>query len=660
MITALNKQTNEVLGFPDGMSQDSIESAIHSDKIGRPDVDINPNTYDTVIRPALKESMAKNDPNILYNARVKQLEVDPFLSTLFNPFGLLKSSNPEIQEEQKLNVQAHPDQAMIGNLTQQVGTISATAGMAGGLIEPIAARLGLLARGMTPMAIRTAAIGSGEVLPKLAGEAIQKTVTSAASAGMIGAFYQGISSSVEQGKGVLDNNQAPDLRKIGESIASGLGWSVYGSGGAFTGKLLGISAASATVGGTAYLMSKMDGASESDARLNGVVMTAFTAVTHGNFTFEARKKLVSDLQDTFAGYTKAKNPDTEQNNIHKLVGDEIVGKSAKELLREKYKSQMDEWNKNFYVKNIRTEADNLRNPQEISNFENEGGGQGQHQPIKRNPVKKKLTPKQIKDYTELQKQINSLENEGGNYAINEVTKTQEDTEELVKRLSDQVLSMENEGSPSVPLNNDEERIFSYKSKDRMKTSKIAKSIENKSRNNDLNLSINSDEQSLEMQSEGSPANKLTKSIEGFDKLAKYRPTTFSEQEKIAKRVLENINESRAIIRGEKDLPENLEGVALISEMEKYLKNNPSEEINYELANSPLVTETSEHARGLSVARMREPDSYAASIAELKSKKLQMNKNTSKEIPRKAKEEMNKINLSKEELSLDKFLDEIKC
>ena len=104
MITALNKQTNEALGFPDGMSQDAIEAAIQSDKMGRPDVDVNPNTYDTVIRPALQESVQKNDPSVLYNARIKQLQVDPFLSTLFNPFGLMKSSNPEIQEEQKLNI----------------------------------------------------------------------------------------------------------------------------------------------------------------------------------------------------------------------------------------------------------------------------------------------------------------------------------------------------------------------------------------------------------------------------------------------------------------------------------------------------------------------------------------------------------------------------
>jgi len=634
MITALNKKTNEVLGFPDGMSQDAIDSAIQSDKMGRPDVDVNPNTYDTVIRPALKEAAQKNDPSIVYNARVKQLQVDPFLSSLFNPFGLMKSSDPNIQEEQKLNIQAHPDQAMIGSLVQQVGTISATAGIAGPVIEPLAMKLGFLARGMTPMAIRSAQVGSEELLPKVAGEAIRKTVTSAASAGMVGALYQGVSSSVEQGKGFLDNNKAPDLLKIGKSMAEGLGWAVYGSGGAFTGKALGISASAATIGGTAYVMSKADGASEADARLNSVLMTSFTAITHGNFSFEARKKLVSDLQDTFAGYTKEKNPDTEQNNIHQLVGDELVGKTAKELLRDKYKAQMEEWNKSVYVTGIRGEADKLRNPEEISAMENEGGGQQQGKEVNLPP--KKLTPKQKKDFSDIEKQIQALENEGGAYAINKVIEEHSDTEELVKRLADQVLNMQAEGGPASPVSEEENAAFRkiHQVEIEKGTSKIGKSIEAKSK-----------EQGI---------------TEGFENTAQYRPTTFEEQEKLASKEIKDIDNARAMIRGEKPLPKNLEGVALIAEMEKYLKTHPDDEIAYELANSPLVTETSEQARGLSVARMRERDSFAYKISELKQKKMLMAKEVAKDVPKKAKEAMSKINLSKEDLNLDKFLDEIKC
>lgn len=607
MITALNKQTNEALGFPDGMSSDAIDSAIHSDKMGRPDVDVNPNSYDTVIRPALKDSMAKNDPNILYNARIKQLQVDPFLSTLFNPFGLAKSSDPNIKEEQKLNVQAHPDEAMVGSLAQQLVAISAVAAVTGPAVAPLAARLGLLARGATPMAIRTAVIGSGEVLPKIAGDAIEGVVKSAASAGMVGALYQGISSSVEQGKGMIDNNKYPDLLKIGTSMAQGLGWAVYGSGGAFTGNLMGISAASATVGGTAYLMSKADGSSESDARLNGIVMTAFTAVTHGNFTFEARKKLVSDLQDTFAGYTKAKNPDTEQNNIHKLVGDELVGSAAKSVLTDKLNKQLEDGaeqlskiNKfkiineiNMTKKNINFIKEDLPNLQMGEAHD----AQSNIEDLESNLVN--LARK-------LREQLQSLENEGGSYAINQVVKENSDTEELVKRLADQTFG----------------------------TSKIGKSIEQKA--------------------------KDAGTKEGFDKTAQYRPTTFEEQEKLASKEIKDIDSARAIIRGEKPLPKDLEGVALIAEMEKHLKEHPDAEIAYELANSPLVTETSEQARGLSVARMREQDSFAQKIAELKSKKLQMSKEVAKDLPKRAREEMNKVNLSKEDLNLDKFLDEIKC
>jgi len=639
MITALNKQTNEVLGFPDGMSSDAIDAAIHSDKIGRPDVDVNPNTYDTVIRPALKESMAKNNPNILYNARIKQAQVDPFLSTLFNPFGLFKSSDKDIKEEQKLNVTAHPDQAMIGELAQQTATIAATAFVGGPIIAPIAERIGFLARGMTPMAIRSMIVGSEKVLPKVAGEAIRKVATSAASAGILGAFYKGVSSYVEQGKGFLDNNQAPDLLKLGKSVVEGLGWSVYGVGGAFTKGSLGITAASATVGGTAYVMSRADGASESDSRLNSIMMTAFTAVTHGEFNFESRKKLVSDLQDTFAGYTKAKNPDTEQNDIHRMVGDELVGKTAKDLLRDKYKAQMEEWNKSVYVTGIRGEADKARNPAEVSAMENEGGGQeqGKNEPIVQKP--KKLTPKQKKDYEDLQKQISDLENEGGNYAINEIAKTQVDTEELVKRLADQVLNMENEGGALAQEKEEEKGEEAHKEAKVELTpkegvSKIGKSVEQKAFDQGV--------------------------TKGFDKTAKFRKTTFEEQRKLTSGASKDVNKMRATLRGEEPLPENVEPAAYIAEVEKYLKDNPSADIAYELANSPLITETSEQARGLSVARMREQDSFSQAIAELKAKKLIMSKEVAKDIPKKAKEAMEKVNLTKEDLNLDKFLDEIKC
>ena len=82
-------------------------------------------------------------------------------------------------------------------------------------------------------------------------------------------------------------------------------------------------------------------------------------------------------------------------------------------------------------------------------------------------------------------------------------------------------------------------------------------------------------------------------------------------------MLLNIEKSRAIIRGEIELPKGLKGTSAIIAMEEYLKKNPNAEMAYELANSPLVSETSAAAQELRIAAEREPDSFTAKIQELK-------------------------------------------
>lgn len=172
-----------------------------------------------------------------------------------------------------------------------------------------------------------------------------------------------------------------------------------------------------------------------------------------------------------------------------------------------------------------------------------------------------------------------------------------------------------------------------------KTSKIARSIEAKAVEADL--------------------------TEGFKDVAGYESINLKEQAEIAtKLVNEDIEQTRAIIRGELPLPANLKGTALITAMEKYIKANPDANLAYELANSPLISVTSEAAQELRLAAERNPDSATAKLLQIKKAREGV---VSKDIvKRKAKvkaglkEEINKVHLSKEDQQWDKFLESIKC
>jgi hypothetical protein len=154
--------------------------------------------------------------------------------------------------------------------------------------------------------------------------------------------------------------------------------------------------------------------------------------------------------------------------------------------------------------------------------------------------------------------------------------------------------------------------------------------------------------------------KLTK---GFEKVAGYEPVTVKEEaEKAVNLVNTDIEKSRRIIRGEEPLPEGLKGISLITAMEEYLSKNPDRNMIYELANSPLVSETSAAAQELRLAQER--DSAAVKLADLKRTREEQ---AGEDIPKKKiglkdklKEEIKKLNLSKEDLMWEKFLDSIRC
>jgi hypothetical protein len=152
--------------------------------------------------------------------------------------------------------------------------------------------------------------------------------------------------------------------------------------------------------------------------------------------------------------------------------------------------------------------------------------------------------------------------------------------------------------------------------------------------------------------------------EGYKDIAEFPSSSFkAEAKKSSDLVNSDINKARAIIRGEEQT--EIKSGALISAMEEYAKNNPKDaaDIFQELANSPLATKISTGASETSFARMREPDTASAKLQSVK----KLREESVRELPKKKKigkdnlkKEIEKINLSKEDLSWSNFLDKITC
>lgn len=174
---------------------------------------------------------------------------------------------------------------------------------------------------------------------------------------------------------------------------------------------------------------------------------------------------------------------------------------------------------------------------------------------------------------------------------------------------------------------------------------------------------------------GDSVSKIASSIEakaveqkltqGFEGVAGYDKITIKDQsERATDLITSNLDQARAIIRGEQALPDGLNGVALITAMEEHIKLNPNAEMAYELANSNLVSETSVAGQTLRLAAERTPDSATAKLQEIKkAREAKAEKQISKEVQKTAKSiktETQKVHLTKEELSWDKFLAEIQC
>ncbi len=331
MKTVLLKDTNEMVGFPDEMQDSDISDALESRGANIPIAD-NPSFYNNTIRPALGKYSEKEEFLFQLEANQKQLATNPVISS-FNrsiSFGFIYNKDPLT----KAREESEPINAFIGNLTGQLVSIlgvSEAAGAAG--LTALSAKVAAVVRGATPVSIRAAQIGSGQLLPKAAGAVIGETVKQGVSAAGVGVLFNGITSGSEQIRNIQEG-QAPDIAKVGVDMLKGLSWAAYGSGGAFAKTAAGISAGTATVAGTAYTLSRAEGQSHEDSVNSGLLMGLMHATFAGMGTLGRRKDVVISAEKIVAGYVGKANALTTKGNVNELIARDYVESAAEKIIKE--------------------------------------------------------------------------------------------------------------------------------------------------------------------------------------------------------------------------------------------------------------------------------------------------------------------------------------
>jgi hypothetical protein len=178
---------------------------------------------------------------------------------------------------------------------------------------------------------------------------------------------------------------------------------------------------------------------------------------------------------------------------------------------------------------------------------------------------------------------------------------------------------------------------------------------------------------------GTKTTKVAKDInaylvkQGFDELpkedqAKYTPITKADQLAKVSDILKN-NEADAIemAKGNKPIPDGVNPQVLFNAVSKLASSKNDIQTLMDLANSPLAQARSEAAQTLGASGFN-PDDVVSNIRKVEQERTKAVesklgtkvKKAKSDIVSRAKSEINKINLPKEELSWDKFLNSIKC
>lgn len=162
-----------------------------------------------------------------------------------------------------------------------------------------------------------------------------------------------------------------------------------------------------------------------------------------------------------------------------------------------------------------------------------------------------------------------------------------------------------------------------------------------------------------------------KITQGFDTTATYDVKPFEKAAQASTDLVNSgIEEAMKVARGEKPQPEGATTGSTLAAIEDFIKKNPdhpdvkSGKLQEELANSKMVSDTSKYAQELGSLRMREQDSATAQLDAIrKAREQRVSRTTTKtkdSVQKTLKSETQKINLSKEDLGWQKFLEDITC
>lgn len=130
-----------------------------------------------------------------------------------------------------------------------------------------------------------------------------------------------------------------------------------------------------------------------------------------------------------------------------------------------------------------------------------------------------------------------------------------------------------------------------------------------------------------------------------------------------KSINDDIDKARAILRGEKKVPANTNSTAFIAAFEHYLEKYPNTTILKELMESPLSKASSLGGQEVVSAKLIGGDSFLSKLKEIeniRNKKFEYKIKKAEKTKEIFKQETKKINLNKEDLIWDKFLESIKC
>ncbi len=153
---------------------------------------------------------------------------------------------------------------------------------------------------------------------------------------------------------------------------------------------------------------------------------------------------------------------------------------------------------------------------------------------------------------------------------------------------------------------------------------------------------------------------------GFGETAGYDPITIKDQAQRASKVMEDIEKARKMVKGDIPMESGLKGEMLIKAMEDYAQKKGDVEMLRDIANSPLVSETSAHAQAMRILAERDPDSVVAKLQDIKkAKEAQVEKKTGKKVSQAKKDVVKEIKKSMEVTKPKKedwasFIKEIQC